>query len=89
MSYRFPASLELEIERYAQSEHLTPDEAATRLIQEALKAKSEGEITDKEWERLREIDPAFAFFESLPATTVDTIEESYKRIRNERIVPRG
>lgn len=92
MSYSFPASVEREIERYAQSEHLTPDEAATRLIQEALREKSpagpQGEITEAEWKRLGE-DPTFAFLTGLSNEEFECIEVAYRQSRAERLVSRG
>jgi hypothetical protein len=39
MSFDLPASIERELERYAQAEHISPEEAAIKFIQSGLKAK--------------------------------------------------
>jgi|GEM_PF-4772177 len=42
MSFDLPANLEREIENYAQAEHISPEEAAVRLLEEILTTKKLG-----------------------------------------------
>lgn len=88
MSFDFPAQVERDIRRYAEAHRLSPDEAATRLIQDALKAEEEG-ITDEDLAKLREMDPAVDFFAGLSDSVIDHIEKAYYESRAEMLTPRG
>ncbi len=93
MSFEFPANVERVIERYAQSEHISPSEAAVKLVQEALKAKKpkvvKREITEADLGALRQNVPIFAFLEKLPDNVIEGMEAASKHIRAERFAPRG
>jgi hypothetical protein len=93
MNFSFPANVEREIQSYAQAERLTPDEAALKLMQEALKAKkrkeSPGALTEAEWNKVREADPGFSFFEGLPDDVIDSIAAASKQARSERFKSRA
>ncbi len=92
MSFDLPASIERDVERYAEAEHISPTEAAVKLIREALKAKghgpSKGELSEIEWQELRAV-PSFAFLEKLPDNVADRMATASKRTRVERLVPRA
>ena len=92
MSFEFPANVERVIERYAQSEQISPSEAAVKLVQEALKAKKpkvvKREITEADLETLRQNVPIFAFLESLPDSVIEGMEAASKQTRAERFAPR-
>jgi len=92
MSIDLPASVKRDLERYAEAERITPTEAATNLLQNALKAKkrqaSKGEITEEEWQQLRTI-PMFAFLERLPESAIDSIEAASRQTRAERFKSRA
>lgn len=92
MNYEFPASVEREVERYAEEAKLSPDKAVVQLIQsgqeEARRSATPGELSEKEWRKLRS-DPLFEFLASLPDSTIDAIESGSRQIRSEGIRPRG
>jgi len=93
MYFEFPASLEREIEQYAATEHISPSEAAVKLIEAALRTKKpkpvKHEITEADLETLRVNIPMFAFLENLPDSVVEAMEATSKEIRAERFIPRG
>lgn len=93
MIFEFPASLEREIEQYAAIEHISPSEAAVKLIQDGLRTKKrkpvKHEITEADLETLRKNIPMFAFLENLPDSVVEGMEETSNEIRAERFTPRG
>jgi hypothetical protein len=92
MSFDLPASVERDIERYAQAEQLSLNEAAVKLIQTGLKSskrKSKHEITEADLETLRRNVPIFAFLEKLPDSVIDGIELASEQTRSERFAPRG
>lgn len=92
MSFELPANLERELERYAQAEHMSPAEAAAKLIQSGLRAsnrKASHEVDEADLEILRQNVPFFAFLEGLPDDVIDGIEAASEQIRSERFTPRG
>lgn len=91
MSYDFPAHITRDIENYAQAEHITPTEAAVKLMQDALKAKKRKAakgLSEADWEQLQQ-DPTVAFFQRLPDHVFKQMEAASKQIHAERFVPRG
>jgi len=93
MSINFPANVEREIERYAQAQHMSTDEAAVKLVRDALKAKRRkgyaGEIPHAEWQKLVQADPAFEFFAELPDNVIDDIADASSQTRAERFKSRA
>ncbi|AIE86281.1 hypothetical protein [Fimbriimonas ginsengisoli] len=92
MSFDLPASIERELEKYAQSEHISPSEAAVKFIQSGLKSsrrKTTHEVTEADLETLRQNVPIFAFLENLPDNVIDGMEAASKQVRAERFTPRG
>ena len=63
MSFDFPANLEREIEQYAAAEHISPTEAAVKLLAEALKAKkrkaAKAQFDDADWNKFQQLVPGF------------------------------
>lgn len=92
MSYEFPASVEREVERYAEEANLTPGEAAVQLIQTGLertrKPEAKGELSAEEWESLMSY-PAFALLQSIPDSVIDIVEANLRERRGEPEPPRG
>ena len=92
MILELPASIERDLERYAEAEQISATEAAAKLLKGALKAEkrkaSKGELTAEEWRQLRAI-PTFAFFENLPESVINSMEAASKQTRAERFTPRG
>lgn len=93
MSFDIPASVERDIEQYAQAERISPAEAVVKLIQSGLKANktkagAKSDLSADEWQTLRAI-PGFAFLEALPDEVADRIETASKRTRAERFSPRA
>lgn len=92
MSLDLPVSLERDLERYAQANHISTTEAAANLLQSALKVEkrkaSKGELTEEEWQQLRTI-PMFSFLENLPDSAIDCIEAASRETRAERTKPRA
>ena len=92
MSFDLPASIERELELYAQAQHITPVEAAVKFIQSGLKAKRRKtvgrELTEADWDRLRQ-DPTVAFFGGLSEDTLEQMEKASKQIHAERFTSRG
>jgi len=104
MSFDYPAAIQQDIQQYAQTEHITADEAALKIVQLGLNAirKRPGrakapskpkapahEITEAALETLRQSVPIFAFLEKLPDSVIDGMEAASKQIRAERFTPRG
>ncbi|RYG30742.1 hypothetical protein EON81_24335 [bacterium] len=93
MSYDFPASVEREIELYAQTEQLTLEVAALKLMREALAAKRLGKpaskVGDTVPDDLAALDPGFRFFANLPDDVLDAIEATSREIRAEEFVARS
>jgi hypothetical protein len=94
MSFEFPANLERDIERFALSEHISPTDAAVRLIQDGLKAKkrktvNEDLVTDEQIRQLRALDPMFGLLEDVPEEQIDRMEASIQRMKRERFPARA
>ena len=92
MSFELPASLERDLERYAQSEHISPAEALVKFVQSGLKStkrKAKPQVTEADLETLRRNVPIFAFMESLPDDVVGGMQAASKQFRAERFTPRG
>ena len=92
MSFDLPASIERELEQYAQAEHITPVEAAVKFIQSGLKAKrrktSQQTLTEAQTEQLRN-SPTAMFFGGLSDHALEQMEKASKQIHAERFLPRG
>ena len=88
MSYNFPATVQHGIQQYAKAEHITVDQAALEIVQAGLQSvgrkSSKGELTELEWQKVKEADPAFAFFSELPESVIDSIEAASKQTRAEK-----
>jgi hypothetical protein len=93
MSFDIPAELQIEIDRYAQDEHISPETATVRLIQQALSANVAKpplpRITDAEIEALKARIPLLAYFASLPDNLVESLERTSQEIRAEALASRG
>jgi len=98
MSFDFPATIQQDIQQYAQAEHITADEAALKIIQVGLKTirqrnarsgSAKREITEEDLQTLRQNVPIFAFLEKLPDGVIDGMEAASKQIRAERFTPGG
>ena len=93
MSFDIPAELQLEIDRYAQDEQISPETATVRLIQQALSAKvvkdMPPQITDADLEVLKQRIPLLAHFARLDANTLTDRESYYEQLRSEQLIPRG
>jgi hypothetical protein len=93
MSFELPLDVQLELERYAQARHITPGEAATRIISGALKAKTRrsGGNTHEEvdWIKYQQLVPGYDLFQQLPEGTVEEMARNSRRIRAEKMTPRG
>jgi len=93
MSFDLPASLEHDLELYAQAEHISPTEAAVKLIQDALKAKSRGAAKKQsqsiDWNKFQQLVPGFDLFQQLPEGIVDDLARSSRRLRAEKLTPRA
>lgn len=92
MSIDLPANVERELELYAQSEHISTAEAASKIIMDALrvkgrKAKSSAQSSD--WATFQKLVPGFDVFQQLPEGTVDEIIKSSRRVRAEKLTPRA
>ncbi len=92
MSYEFPASIEREVERYAEEAHLSPAAVAVQLVlsglEKAHKPEATGELSKEEWERLR-ANPPFALIQSIPDSVIDIVETNVRERRGEADPPRG
>jgi len=87
MSFDLPASVERDLERYAQDEHITPAEAVAKLVQNALKDRESkpqpiatGPLTEEEWAKLR-VDPTFIFFSRFSESEIDEMEAASRDLR--------
>jgi hypothetical protein len=89
MSFEFPANLERDIERFARAEHISPTDAAARLIQDGLKAKKqkspkEDLVTDEQIRQLKALDLLFGLLEDVPEGQIDRMEASIQRMNRAR-----
>lgn len=93
MSFDIPANLEREIEIYALAEHISPREAAVKLLEEVLMSKKQrpakSQLTDDDWNKLKTLVPGYNFFQKLPDGTLDQIEKASKGTRSEKLTRRG
>jgi len=90
MSFDLPVSVERELEQYALAEHLSPAEAAVKLIQSGIES-SKGkapvrELTEKEWEILRN-DPTVQFFSRLSDETFEAMVQASNELRGGGYTP--
>ena len=89
MSFDLPISVERELEQYALAEHLSPAEAAVKLIQsgiESSKGKVGRELTEEEWEILRN-DPTVQFFSRLSDETFEAMVQASNELRGGGYTP--
>ena len=92
MSFDLPASIERDLEEYAQAERISTVDAAVKFIQSGLKASKRKAapraLTEAQMELLK-ASPTAAFFGSLPDDVLDQMEKASKQIHAERFTPRG
>jgi hypothetical protein len=92
MSFDLPVNVARDLEEYAQSERISPTEAAVKLIRSGLKGKrrkaARNELTEAQKEQLRN-SPTAAFFGGLSDHTLEQMEKASKQIHAERFAPRG
>jgi 2-methylcitrate dehydratase PrpD len=93
MSFELSANVERELERYASAEHLSPAQAAERLLSEALKARQgtagAESVIDRDWELYRRLVPGFEIFHQMPDRDLDDLADGSARIRAETLSQRG
>ena len=83
MSFDFPATVQEDIQRYAQAQHISAEEAALRIVQLGLKAirrktKTVPYLTDEE---LATFDKAFPALDKLSDVTDEQWDRVLKRVR--------
>ena len=98
MDIQFPANVEKEIRAYAEFERIAPEEAAVKLVEDALRTKhsegiamdrsEKGGLTQEQWDELR-ADPVIAFFLDMPDEVAANIEQASRENRAEILKPRG
>jgi hypothetical protein len=92
VNFELPATIQRELEQYAEAEHISPTEAAVKFIRSGLEASREKsvprELTEADWEILRN-DPTIAFFRRLPDHVLEQMEAASREIHSERFIPRG
>ena len=89
MSFDLPINVERELEQYALAEHLSPAEAAVKLIQsgiESSRGKVGRELTEEEWEILRN-DPTVQFFSRLSDETFEAMVQASNELRGGGYTP--
>jgi hypothetical protein len=93
MSLDIPAELQIEIDRYAQDEHISPETATVQLIQRGLAANMAKaplpQISQAEIEELKARIPLLAYFANLPDNVVESLEQTSQEIRSETLASRG
>lgn len=94
MSFDLPASVEREVQRYAETEHISPAEAVVRLIQDALKAKHKGTdeslVLDEQIRQLKALAPGtFGLLEDVPDEQIDHMATTIRRMKREGFSPRA
>lgn len=94
MSYHFPASLERDIEEYAQDENISPTDAAIRLIQDALaaskhKVSEEASDIDDQILQLKALNRTFGLLEDVPDEQIDRMSATIERMKAEEFPSRG
>jgi hypothetical protein len=92
MSFDLPATIERELEQYAEAEHISPTEAAVKFIRSGLEASREKsvprELTEADWEQLQS-SPTVAFFGKLSDHALEQMEAASELIHAERFKPHG
>jgi hypothetical protein len=87
MSFEFPASVERDIERYAQAEAISPAEAAVRLVKDALKATrrktKDVVVTDDQIARLKALDGSFGLLEDASEEQIERMSATIQRMKRE------
>jgi hypothetical protein len=88
MSFNFPANIQQDIQQYAQAEHISPDAAATKLVQLGLKTirrKTKGIdlVTDEQISRLKALDSSFGLLEDVPEENIDRMSATIRRMKRE------
>ncbi len=93
MSFDLPVNVARELEEYAQAEHISPAEAAVKLIHGALKAKNrriaKQQAPGLDWNKFQQLVPGSDLFQQLPEGTVEDIAMSSRQIRAEKLTPRA
>ena len=93
MSFDLPINVERDLELYAKAEHITPAEAVVKFVQSGLKASkrkvANGEAEPIDWEHYQKLVPGVALFQSLPEGVLDDMVKGSRRIRSEKLTPRG
>ncbi len=93
MSFDLPASIERDLELYAQAEHISPSEAVIKFVQSGLKSNKRKTASHQaepiDWEKYRELVPGVALFQSLPDGVLDDMVKGSRRIRAEKLTPRA
>jgi hypothetical protein len=88
MSFDLPASVERELQLYAQAEHISPAEAAVKLIQDSLRAKrrkagKENLVADEQIRQLKALNSTFGLLEDVPEEKIDRMAATIKRMKRE------
>ncbi|RYG99233.1 MAG: hypothetical protein EON58_04670 [Alphaproteobacteria bacterium] len=93
MSLDLPINVERDIERYAQAEHLTPTEAAVKLIQSGLKANrrtlSADLVTDEQIRQLKALDSSFGLLEDVSEESIDRMAATIQGMKQEGFTARA
>jgi len=93
VSFDLPASIERDLEQYAQAEHISPVEAAVKFIQSGLKSSKRKAASRRaetiDWEQYQQVVPGVALFQRLPDGVLDDMVKGSRRIRSEKLNPRA
>lgn len=93
MSFELPANVERELERYAQSEHISKAEAAVKLIQSGLRVtrheSSADSITDTEVAAFEKAFPGLKQLDDVTDEQWDKVLKSTRRMSREGLSTRG
>jgi len=94
MSLDLPINIERDLEEYAQSEHISPAEAAVKFIQSGLKASrrkmaKENLVTDEQIQQLKALDGTFGLLEDVPEEQIDRMAATIRRMKRERFPARA
>jgi uncharacterized protein (DUF433 family) len=89
MSLDLPASVELELQQYAESEHISPLDAAVHLIQKGLKsskrkARAVAPLTDDEIRQLDSLGKTFGLLADHSDEVIDRMAATINRMKQER-----
>jgi hypothetical protein len=88
MSFDLPANIERDFERYARAEHISPTEAAVKLIQDGLEAgkrsaKTTMPITDDEIQQFEASFPTLGLLDDITDEQWDRILKTKQRLTKE------